>query len=155
MWTTREEFPLGFRDCELALEADIFEASHTYLLKGLGQYLTIIESDSGGKRHFKAYLADRLDGEWMPLRDSWERPFAGEMNVRAAEGVKLWADNISHGELIRHGYDERLIVDPENLRFLFQGAWEKDKRDGYGAIPWRIGLLAPAVKTCKRLRATQ
>jgi hypothetical protein len=26
-----------------------------------------------------------------------------------------------HGELLREGYDEKLIVDPDNLNFLFQG----------------------------------
>jgi hypothetical protein len=155
MWTTQDEFPLGFRDCKLALKADIFEASHTYLLKGLGRYLTIVEANSGGKRHFKAYLAERLDGEWTPLKDSWSEPFAGEMNVRPAAGMKLWADNISHGELIRDGYDERLMVDPGDLRLLFQGAWEKDKEDGYGAIPWRIGILNPVAKTSRTVRTTK
>ena len=29
---------------KLALRADIFEASHTYCLKGLGKYLTIVEA---------------------------------------------------------------------------------------------------------------
>lgn len=146
MWTTRDEFPHGFRDCQLALKADVFEASHTYRLKDQDKYLTIIEANSGGKRHFKAYLADRLDGEWRPLADSWQRPFAGELNVGSATGVELWADNISHGELIREGFDESLTVDPAALKLLFQGAWEEDKKDGYGAIPWRIGILTPVPK---------
>jgi hypothetical protein len=107
-------------------------------------YLTVIEANSGGKRHFKAYLADRLDGEWTPIKDTWERPFAGELNVQPAPGVELWADNISHGELLRDGFDETLTVDPSDLRLLFQGAWQKDKKDGYGAIPWQLGILTPA-----------
>jgi hypothetical protein len=144
MWTTLAEFPRGFRDCQLALQGDIFEASHTYRLKGMDQYLTIIEANPGGKRYFKAYVADRLDGEWLPLADTEEKPFAGAMNVRAEKGVTLWADNISHGELLRDGADETLTVDSANLRMLFQGAWEKDKRSGYGAIPWRLGLLIPS-----------
>jgi len=143
MWTTREEFPHGFRDCQLALEADIFEASHTYRLKGMDKFLTIIEANPDGKRYFKAYLADRLDGQWTPLADSWNKPFASEMNVQPAAGVTLWADNISHGELIRDGFDETLTVDPADLRLLFQGAWQKDKEDGYGGIPWRLGILTP------------
>jgi len=141
MWTTKKEFPLGFRDCRVALQADIFEASHTYRLKGLDQYLTIVEANPDGKRYFKAYLADRLDGQWIPLADSWDRPFAAEVNVKPEGGVTPWADNISHGELIRDGYDERLLIDPEDLRFVFQGALEKDKKNGYGTIPWRIGIL--------------
>jgi hypothetical protein len=33
-------------------------------------------------------------------------------------------------------------VDPEHLRFLFQGVSESDYRGAkYGGIPWRLGLL--------------
>ena len=34
LWTRLEDFPQGFHNCELALDAKIFEASHTYKLKG-------------------------------------------------------------------------------------------------------------------------
>lgn len=142
MWTTLEEFPRGFRDCRVALEAEIFEASHTYRLDGLDKYLTIVEEN--GKRYYKAYLADRLDGPWTPVADTADRPFAGWKNIRPAEGVEPWTDNVSHGELLRAGYDETLTVDPQHLRFLFQGMLEKDKRGkSYGAFTWRLGLLTP------------
>jgi hypothetical protein len=142
LWTDLKEFPHGFRDCQLALEAKIFEASHTYKLKGRDQYLTVIEEN--GRRYYKAYIADRLDGEWRPLADTAEHPFAGWNNVRPAAGVDSWTDNISHGELLRDGIDEQLVVDPDNLRFLFQGMWDKDKSGkGYGQWEWRLGLLTP------------
>ncbi len=142
LWTKLEEFPNGFGHCELALEAKIFEASHTYKLKGMDKYLTIIEEN--GRRYYKAYVADRLDGEWIPVADTAGRPFAGWKNVRPAEGAEAWTDNISHGELIRDGYDERLTVDPSDLRFLFQGMLDKDKGGkGYGQFQWRLGMLRP------------
>ena len=142
LWTPLEDFPHGFHDCELALEANIFEASHTYKLKGMNKYLTIIEED--GQRYYKAYIADRLDGEWTPIADTPERPFAGWNNVRPASDVVPWTDNISHGELIRYGYDETLMVDPSELQFIFQGMLEKDKSGvGYGQYQWRIGMLTP------------
>ena len=65
LWTRLEEFPRGFGHCELALEAKVFEASHTYTLKGMDQFLTVIEED--GRRYYKAYRADRLDGKWIPI----------------------------------------------------------------------------------------
>jgi hypothetical protein len=53
-----------------------------------------------------------------------------------------WADSISHVELIRAGFDERLEVDPDNLTLLYQGVLDKDKEGKpYGQIPWRLGLL--------------
>lgn len=142
LWTRLEDFPRGFAQCELALEGKIFEASHTYRLKGRDQYLTIIEEN--GRRYYKAYLADRLDGPWTPLADTADRPFAGWKNIRPAAGVEPWTDNVSHGELIRDGYDQTLTVDPDNLRFIFQGMWDKDKSGkSYGQFSWRIGMLTP------------
>lgn len=143
LWTALEEFPQGMRDCQLALQARIFEASHTYLLAGLDKYLTIIEEN--GRRYYKAYVADRLDGPWTPVADTADRPFAGWQNVRPAEGVEPWTDNISHGELLRQGSDQTLTIDPHNLRLLFQGMWDKDKGgQSYGQFQWRLGLLTPA-----------
>jgi hypothetical protein len=142
LWTRLEDFPQGFDHCELALEAKIFEASHTYRLKGQDKYLTIVEEN--GRRYYKAYWADRLDGPWTPLADTAEQPFAGWKNIRPAAGVEPWTDNVSHGELVRDGYDQTLTVDPDKLRFVFQGMWDKDKSGkAYGQFSWRIGMLTP------------
>src|SRR5690606_23504877 len=130
-------------NCQLCLEGNIFEASHTYLLKGLDKYLTIIEAD--GRRHYKAYIADRLDAEWIPLAGTEQEPFAGATNIGPAEGVKPWTDNVSHGELLRDSNDQTLTVDPDRLVLLFQGMLEHQKQGkGYGDWSWRLGLLTPA-----------
>jgi len=145
MWrlhTPLEEFPRGFHDCQLALQAKIFEASHTYRVKGRQQYLTMIEEN--GKRYFKAYVADRLEGPWRPIADTAARPLAGWTNIRPAPGVEAWTDNVSHGELIRQGIDQRMLLDPHDLRFVFQGMLQQHKGGrGYGQYPWRIGMLTP------------
>lgn len=146
MWRMRtglDAFPDGFHDCQLALQARIFEASHTYRLKGMNRFLTVIEEN--GRRYQKAYVADRLDGTWLPLADTADRPFAGWKNIRPAASVTAWTDNVSHGELLRYGANQQMIVDPHSLKFLFQGMWDRDKSGtSYGAFNWRIGLLTPA-----------
>jgi len=146
MWRLRtrlEDFPGGFGEWELALQAQFFEASHTYRLQGKERYLTLIEEK--GRRYFKAYIADRLDGEWTPLADTFDKPFASAKNIRPADGVDAWTDNVSHGELVRMKNDETLTINPEDLRFVFQGMLEKNKqRNNYGAFSWRIGMLTPA-----------
>lgn len=150
MWRSRTklaDFPRGFGECEIALQDKIFEASHTYRLKGRenekDQWLTIVEEN--GRRYYKAYVADSLDGEWRPIADSEAKPFAGAANIRPAAGVEAWTDNVSHGELIRDGVDQTMAVDPAKLQFVFQGMFERDKAGKpYGEWAWRIGILTPA-----------
>ena len=145
MWraeTKLADFPRGWSKPEIVLRGDIFEASHTYRLKGMDKFLTLIEAQNGGRRYYKAYLADRLDGEWQPLAATEEKPFASPVNVH--EAAPHWTDSISHGELLRDGYDQNLEVDPANLRFLCQGVTDEAMRGKkYGEIPWRLGLLEP------------
>jgi hypothetical protein len=137
------DFPKGWSKPAVALEADVFEASHTYHLVGIDSFLTVIEAQHGhGWRYYKAYLADRLDGLWQPLAGTKDHAFASMRNV--APSAARWTDVISHGELLRAGFGERLQVDPANLRLLFQGVLDKDRQGkNYGQIPWRIGLLQP------------
>jgi len=144
MWreeTGLENFPTGWSEPALAIQGDIFEASHTYKLKGLDRYMTLVEAQGGyGWRYYKAHLADRLDGEWMPLADTKDKSFASMANTQSAESH--WTDNISHGELLRAGYDQTLEVDPVDMQFLFQGVSEDRQGMPYGEIPWRLGILS-------------
>jgi hypothetical protein len=143
MWRTRTalaDFPRGWEPAQVALRANIFEASHTYKLKGANQYLTLVEAQNagGGWRSYKAFLADRLDGPWQAVT----APFASMDNTKPRG--ERWTDNISHIELLRAGCDERLEVDLSNLRVLFQGVLDRDRSGKkYGEIPWRLGLLEP------------
>ena len=142
MWrreTRKADFPFGWSEPVLALRGDIFEASHTYKLKGRPEYLTIVEAQGDQRRYYKAYLAQRLEGPWRGLADSAAKPFAAYANVQQEPE---WTANISHGELLRAGVDERMEVDPARVRFLFQGASDPEYRGHkYAAIPWRLGML--------------
>lgn len=143
MWraeTKLESFPKGWSLPQVVLRGDIFEASHTYKLKGLELYLTLIEAEAGPRRYFKAYVANSLDGEWKPLAASREKPFAGSANI-TFDGAP-WAESISHGEMLRSGHDEHLEIDPAHLQFLYQGVLEQNAKGiKYGQIPWKLGLL--------------
>jgi len=124
------------------LRDDIFEASHTYRIKGENRYLTVVEAVGGGRRYYKAYVADRLDGAWKPLAATEKRAFASRFNVRDTAGH--WTDSFSHGEFLRAGYDERMEIDPADLQFLFQGVSDREMAGKeYGRIPWQLGLLTP------------
>jgi hypothetical protein len=142
------DFPNGFSDPVMALQdtkENLFEASNVYKLKGTDQYLAIVEAfGPTGRRYFRSFAATSLDGEWTPLLDTWATPFAGQNNVSFDVCAPGWTQDISHGELLRDGYDETLTVDPCNLRFLYQGvATSKRNNSNYSQIPWQIGVLAP------------
>ncbi|MEJ2109862.1 MAG: non-reducing end alpha-L-arabinofuranosidase family hydrolase [Acidobacteriota bacterium] len=146
-WRSRtriENFPNGMSEPELAIEEnrnDLFEASITYRIKGTDKYLTLIEALNPA-RYYRAWIADSLDGAWTPLENAstWENPFAGINNVTFADGVAAWTRDISHGELLRDGYDEKMILDPANLRLLFQGR-DPESGGNYSLLPYRLGLL--------------
>ena len=133
---------------QVALQADIFEASHTYRIAGQDRYLTVVEAQGNRRRYFKAFLADSLDGKWQPLAATADRPLVSPKNVLNQD--QSWATSYSHGEFIRQGHDQRLVIDPTNLKLLFQGANDDQYRNrSYGQIPWQLGLLTPAVGSSK------
>jgi hypothetical protein len=142
--TRIEDFPKGMGDPEVVIEGprnDVFEGSMTYKIKGTGAYLTVVEA-IGPARYYRAWTSDRLDGEWTPLPDAntWEKPFAGINNVSFEDGVTSWTRDISHGELIRDGYDETLTINPTNLQLLYQGRDPAINRR-YDQLPYRLALL--------------
>jgi hypothetical protein len=149
--TSLSAFPAGFSEPIVVMEdpnpARLFEAGHTYRLKGTSQYLTLIEAmGPEGRRHFRAFVANRLDGAWTPALNasSWERPFAGPSNVSFEGTGAAWTRDISHGELLRDGYDETLTVDPCDLQLLYQGFDPARTTAAYSQLPWQLALLRQA-----------
>jgi endo-1,4-beta-xylanase len=145
--TSIDQFPNGFGEPVVALQdanaGRIFEASNVYKINGTNHYLAIVEAfdqTSNNRRYFRSWIADSLDGPWLPWQASGSYPFAGARNV-SFDGI-AWTADISHGEAIRAGYDETLAIDPCGLRYVFQGADPMADNGGdYNKIPWRLGLL--------------
>lgn len=152
--TSIQDFPKGFDTPVLVMKADrgfdLFEASNTYKIKGTNQYLTLIEgiSTDDGKRFFRAFVADRLDGDWVevPGAGSWDTPFMADKNVTFEAGVTPWTKDFSHGEMIRDGYDETLTIDPKNMQFLYQGLDTNQRKVDYILQPWRLGIVRQTSK---------
>ncbi|MBI2513282.1 MAG: hypothetical protein HYV96_14995 [Opitutae bacterium] len=150
--TRLEDFPRGFSEPVVVVQeknpGDLFEGSCVYRLKGTNQFLALVEcmDHTDGTRYYRAFTADRLDGKWQPLPagSSETAPFAGNANVRTADGAPLWTNGISHGELLREGADETATVDPQNIRFLYQGLPRGTNEPNYILLPYRLALLQPA-----------
>ncbi|WP_329100982.1 non-reducing end alpha-L-arabinofuranosidase family hydrolase [Micromonospora sp. NBC_01699] len=146
--TSLTSFPNGFDQPVIAMQdADrnrLFEAANVYRVGD--QYLLLVEAIGGdGRRWFRSWTSDNLAGPWRTVADSEANPFARSNNV-AFTGT-AWTSDISHGELVRDGYDQNLTVDPGNLQYLYQG--KSPGADGnYNSLPWRLGLLTQTDTTC-------
>jgi endo-1,4-beta-xylanase len=150
--TTVAEFPNGFGDVELFMEApdnSLFEATNVYQIGDTGEYVLIIEAiGSGGDRYFRSWTSDRLDAnfdEWTPLADTESNPFAGSANVSFPGGA--WTSDISHGEMTRTNPDQTMQIDPCDMEYLYQG---RDPASGgdYSQLPYRLGLLTNTNPAC-------
>jgi len=136
-------FPEGFHNASVAMKAardDLFEAGNTYKVAGTDAYVTLVEAISPKGRYFRVWKSDRLDGQWTPLGDGAMNVFAGSGNV-AFDG-KPWSEGVSHGEMLRAGYDQTLSIDPcQPLRYLYQGLDPDGKTSDYIKLPYRLGVL--------------
>jgi hypothetical protein len=146
--TTVADFPNGFGEPVVVLRDDasptsLYEASNVYQMAGTGTYLAIIEgfdASSNYRRYFRSFTAAALDGDWTPLQDTYDMPFASAANVTFTM-LPPWTQDISHGEMLRDGYDQHLTVDTCHLQYLYQGM-DPDSGDlPYNSLPWRLGLL--------------
>jgi endo-1,4-beta-xylanase len=138
-------FPNGFSQPVIAMSdtpaGRLFEASNVYSMKGTGQYLLLVEaydSNSGGRRYFRSWTASALDGAWTPLQAEYATPFASATNVTFSGTA--WTQDISHGEMLRSGYDQKLEIDTCNLQYVYQGK-DPSASGTYNTLPWRLGLL--------------
>lgn len=119
----------------------VFEAGNIYKIKGSDYYLLQVEGwgSTESKRLYRSWVSKSLDGPWIAHKTSEEKPFAG-MNNTTFEG-EAWSHQISHGEMIREGYDEKMVLDPCNMQFLYQGVDLKGFDGTYGERPYKVGLL--------------
>jgi hypothetical protein len=141
--TAKADFPDGFEGTtEVVMEESqnaLFEAANVYKIAGTDKYLLIHEAIGLGGRYFRSWTADRLDGDWTPLADTQDNPFASTSNVAGAD----WSnDGISHGEMLRYNPDETMTIDTCNLQYLFQGRTAEGSE--YNLNEYSLGLLTPA-----------
>lgn len=129
--TTVAAFPTGWSDYTVVAN-DTFEAPHVYKNKADGKYYMMVEEIS---RYFELWGAVSLDGSWTKIAEHW----AAKGNV--TETSEHWTDQVSHGEIIRTGTNERLeINDINHCDILIQGV-VNGSYPTYGSIPYVLGLI--------------
>ncbi|MGP3966812.1 non-reducing end alpha-L-arabinofuranosidase family hydrolase [Streptomyces sp. 6N223] len=149
--TTVADFPNGFTNTQIVLEdADrfnLFEGEAVYRVGDSNTYLLIMEAvGSDGRRWYRSFTAEGLDGEWQPLADTEENPFARSNNVTFDSG-NAWTQDISHGELIRETSDQTMTIDPCSLQLVYQGMDPSASGD-YSQLPWRLAMASITTDGC-------
>ncbi|MEU9918227.1 non-reducing end alpha-L-arabinofuranosidase family hydrolase [Streptomyces sp. NPDC051001] len=148
--TTVGQFPNGFTNTVIVAQDSnkyaLWEASNVYKVQGSNQHLLLVEAiGSDGRRYFRSWTTSSLAGSWTPLAASESNPFAKASNVAFPAGS--WTRDISHGEMIRAGYDQTLTIPSCRLQYLYQGMSPNAGGD-YNNLPWRLGLLTQTNSTC-------
>jgi hypothetical protein len=148
--TTLANFPNGFTNTRIEMQDanrnNVFEASNIYKVKGSNTYLLLVEAiGSDGRRYFRSWTADGLNGGWRTLAATESNPFARANNVTFT-GTP-WTQDISHGEMVREGTDQTLTIDPCRMRYLYQGL-DPSAGGDYNSLPWRLGLLTQTNSSC-------
>ncbi len=136
-------FPAAFTNTTQIMQdttANLFEGVEVYSVKGSDQYLMIVEAMGSGGRYFRAFTSTDLGGTFtpMPQASTENTPFAGKRNVTF--NGNAWTNDISHGDIVRDDPSEKKVIDPCDLKFLYQG---RNPAVGgeYGHLPYRPGLL--------------
>ncbi|MCR5884952.1 RICIN domain-containing protein [Rhizobacter sp. J219] len=148
--TTLANFPNGFGSTVVTLQDsnrnNLFEAPQVYKVRETGQYLMIIEAIGSSGRYFRSFTSSSLSGPWTAMASATEsNPFAGDANVSFPTGK--WSQGISHGEILRTGYDQNLEISACNMRFLYQGL-APGASGSYDRLPYRLGLLTQTNSPC-------
>ncbi|MEN8155610.1 MAG: non-reducing end alpha-L-arabinofuranosidase family hydrolase [Bacteroidota bacterium] len=159
-----EDFPSGFADStpEEALNVNhmedekpwrMFEAVHIYHVKEDGTYLALLEGAfSNPERHYDVesrtrfifgMRADSLNGRWSRVENGVTEFLADAGNLYNEDGSKSAYTQVSHPELIRSGYNQKLEIDDYNLSLLFQSFDGTKIPDSYhyNELPWELILM--------------
>jgi len=129
--TTVADFPYNW-SAETTVATDTFEAPHVYKNLADGKYYMMVEALY---RYFELWTASNPGGTWTKLQEQWAH---GDQLIYNTDH---WTDQVSHGEIIRAGTNERLeISDINSCEILIQGVVDGDYGD-YGNIPYDLGII--------------
>jgi len=131
----------------------LHEASHIYYVKKEKEYLCLLEAvyphptrknywDSRNRFHF-AMVADQLEGPWTRVETDLNEFMGDPANLYHKDGSRSKYDQVSHPELIRSGYDQKLEIEDYNLQLLFQ-AFDANGIGSdydYNELPWELMLM--------------
>lgn len=134
--TSLDVFPQGWGKGRVVFRG-VHEAVHVYRVHGRDEYHMIYELNEQGVRSFGLAKARHLAGPWEKVTDTYA---TGGQLVFERDAAR-WTDMVSHGEMIRRGYDQRIEYDDTASAMLIQGRLDNAGDTPYPSLPWRLGLI--------------
>jgi hypothetical protein len=134
--TSLKDFPNGFGNPRKVFSG-IHEAVHIYKVKDKPEYHMLYELNIKGERSFGLAAAKHLPGPWKKITDQ----YAAGAQLKYPPNATVWTEEVSHGEFIRTGCDQRLEYNPEQVKFLIQGLRKKQHQGPYTQLPWKLGII--------------
>ncbi|ACL75596.1 non-reducing end alpha-L-arabinofuranosidase family hydrolase [Ruminiclostridium cellulolyticum] len=132
--TTLANFPNKGWSTPTVACSNVFEGAAVYKSLADGQYYMLIEAMIDG-RSYELFTSSSAGGPWTLVNNKW----ATRSNLTKYNADK-WTTNVSHGELIRAGYNQKLeINDINKVDFLIQGTTNMNAE--YQQIIWDLGLI--------------
>ena len=116
---------------------NVHEAVHIYKDIDKNEFHMIYELNNNGIRSFGMATANYLDGPWKKITDN----YATGNQLQFTKETQPWTDMVSHGEIIRSGYNQDMEYDSEICRWLIQGILKKDLNIEYPSLPWKLGVI--------------
>ncbi len=130
--TTLANFPTGWSAPAVSV-SNVFEGAEVYKSLADGKYYLLVENMTDG-RYYELFTASSAGGPWTLVAQKWA--WRGNLVYNADK----WTTNVSHGELIRAGYNQKLeINDINRVDFLIQGT--TNTSGDYQKIIWDLGVI--------------
>ncbi len=130
--TSLSNFPRGWSKPSVSIK-NTFEGAHVYKAKADGKYYLIVEDSKDG-RYYELWTSTSAGGPWTQVAEKWAH--RGNLSYNSTK----WTTNVSHGELIRSGYNQKLeINDINKVDFLIQGTLSLSGE--YQKLRWDLGMI--------------
>ncbi len=115
----------------------VHEAIHVYKVKDKDEFHLIYELNNEGIRSFGMAVAENLDGPWKKETDKYA---CGEQ-LHFKKNTYQWTEMVSHGEVLRSGYNQFMEYEPDNCSWIIQGIMKQELLSKYEFLPWKLGII--------------
>lgn len=134
--TDLDDFPGDWSLSEKIFDG-VHEAVHIYRAVGRNEFHMIYELNNDGIRSYGLAMASHLAGPWEKVTDRYA---TGEQLVNPGESGQ-WTEMVSHGEVIRAGFNQSLEYHPDSCRWIIQGIMKNELTEDYPSLPWKLGVI--------------